>query len=367
MAKRILGSVISFFLCAIIAFVSCYFAIPDFNAWVNNIVNRGQNEQENVIPDIPNDNNGGAIVSGSENSGIKLYSAEIPFSAYEVNGVSPLADTAFVLTASIAPLDADNKQVDYSIAWKNPSSDWANGKNIQDYLALAQSADGALTATLACAQAFGEQAIITVVARGAENVKATATVDYRKKLINATGGIFNGDISTTKTWDKSSSIRIPSNYNWSVGTVEDTVKSSRMSISVSSDLKSSLTSNFTSSSDRNTFMKTVDYDKSISWTLSTDGMLNSGGPYNSTGLGGPAGILSFCTDLYDYGEQEIISSKYNKLRTCLLSCAVDFVIVVSIETTNGGTINATYKVNVLDSSLAILPSGITLDNSSIVF
>lgn len=48
--KRILIITISFILCAVIAFLACYFVIPDFNAWVKGTINSGIN-----APDINDD------------------------------------------------------------------------------------------------------------------------------------------------------------------------------------------------------------------------------------------------------------------------------------------------------------------------
>lgn len=331
-------------------------------------------DTEQTTTEIPDDGEimtgaDGAFVSGSANNGIKLMSARIATADYEENGISPQADTAYTLTATIEPADADNKEVDFSIAWKNPSSAWASGKNISDYLTLAQSANGGLTATLTCKQAFGEQAIVTVVARAATNVKATATVDYRKKLLNVTGGIFDGSVSSTKTWNVSttSTLNVPTNYVWSVGTIEDTVKSKSMTVSVSSSLKTSLNAQYTSTSVRNVYNRNVTYSEYLKWGLYTNGIFTSGGPHNSTGLDGEQGLFAFCSDLYDYGAEEMLSAEYNKLRTCLSSCTNDLIILISAETNGGVTYSASYNVNILDSSLAIMPTSATLSNSSFVF
>lgn len=86
-------------------------------------------------------------------------------------------------TATITPSDAINQQVNWSVAFKNAGSEWANGKNISDYVTVTPTSDGSLYADVTCKAAFGEQIILTVTSRDNAEAKATATVDYRKKVI----------------------------------------------------------------------------------------------------------------------------------------------------------------------------------------
>ena len=139
--------------------------------------------------------NGGAIIGESVGNGVKLMSAKIPVSEYAANGISPLAETAYTLTATITPSYAVNKTVDWSVAFVNPSSSWANGKTVTDYVTVTPTSDGALTATVSCLQAFGEQIIVTVTSRENTDVSASCTVDYAQKI---TGSSFSfGDVSCT--------------------------------------------------------------------------------------------------------------------------------------------------------------------------
>lgn len=139
--------------------------------------------------------NGGAIIGEAEENGVKLMSAKIPVSEYAANGISPLAETAYTLTATITPSYAVNKTVDWSVAFVNPSSSWANGKTVTDYVTVTPTSDGALTAIVSCLQAFGEQIIVTVTSRENTDVSASCTVDYAQKI---TGSSFSfGDVSCT--------------------------------------------------------------------------------------------------------------------------------------------------------------------------
>lgn len=77
------------------------------------------------------------------------------------------------LTATITPSTAQNKLVDWTVAWANPDSDFASGKDVEEYVTVVPTSDGALTATVTCLQAFDrdEYVIITCTSRDS---KATA-------------------------------------------------------------------------------------------------------------------------------------------------------------------------------------------------
>lgn len=91
----------------------------------------------------------------------------------------------------------DQKAIDWSIAWKNPSSTWATGKVVTDYVTVTPTSDGALTATVkniiksgipAELMSFNEQIIVTAASRVRPELKATATVDCLKSNIANTSG-----------------------------------------------------------------------------------------------------------------------------------------------------------------------------------
>lgn len=62
---------------------------------------------------------GGVIISESEGSGMQLTATKLSSSEYAENGVSAIAESAYILTASVTPSDAGNKAVDWAIGFKN--------------------------------------------------------------------------------------------------------------------------------------------------------------------------------------------------------------------------------------------------------
>lgn len=164
-----------------------WFTNPNISTWhwsdkAPDDNNGGDNDDTPTTPQIKDD--GGAELEDGESNGIQLLSAKIPKMAYAANGISAYADTAFTLTATITPADAVNQAVDWTVAFENAESDWANGKNAADYVKVAPASDGALTATATCLQAFGERIIITAQVRdGSEDLKATCIANYVEKFL----------------------------------------------------------------------------------------------------------------------------------------------------------------------------------------
>ena len=96
------------------------------------------------------------------------------------------AKDGITLKATIDPDTAANQNVDWSVSFVNPSSSWASGKTVTDYVTVTPISDGALTATVQCLKAFGEQIKITVTSRANEYATAECTVDYARRITDFT-------------------------------------------------------------------------------------------------------------------------------------------------------------------------------------
>lgn len=131
---------------------------------------------------------GGLILSDeSESNGIKLVSAAIPAEQFADYGVSPAAESAFVLEATITPADALIQTGIYTMEFENSSSEWANGKECSTYISMQQSG---LQAIISCLEAFGERIIVTFKSDDeACDKMATCTLEYEKKITVADIGV----------------------------------------------------------------------------------------------------------------------------------------------------------------------------------
>lgn len=115
-------------------------------------------------------------------SGLGMSLKAVRATSDELSGQT---NEAYTISATITPANATNQKVDWSVAFANPASSWAQGKKVTDYVTITPTSDGALTATLTCLKAFGEQIIISCTSRSQTMQKATCTVDYVKRATDA--------------------------------------------------------------------------------------------------------------------------------------------------------------------------------------
>lgn len=156
------------------------------------------NKQEQPAVSTETSDSGGAVIEESTGNGVKLTTRRLTSAEYGNYGVSPLAETAYTLTATVTPAEAVNKKVDWSVSFKNANSTWAAGKKVTDYVTVTPTSDGSLTATVANLGEFGEQIKITVTSRDNPTAKAECTVDYQQKFQSLTGYISLDTASETK-------------------------------------------------------------------------------------------------------------------------------------------------------------------------
>ena len=143
-------------------------------------------------PEQTQSENGGTIIGESVGNSLKLTSTEIAPENFAANNISPLAETAYQLTATIVPSNVINKAVDWSVAFVNPSSAWATDKIVTDYVTVTPTADGALTANVECLQAFGEQIKVVCLSRDSSDISASCVCDYLKRVEEVTPFFYAG-------------------------------------------------------------------------------------------------------------------------------------------------------------------------------
>lgn len=341
---------------------------------------KSETENSATIPD----ENGGAVINESASNGVRLMSKKIARAAYAENGISPQAENAYTLTATVTPSAADNKAVEWSVEWKNPSSPWATGKTVTDYVTVTPASDGALTATVACNAAFGEPINITVAARSNRAAKAVCQVDYVRKLVSggltstcalssASSLILNNPSATTQwAWlplaDEYESpydwIRYTSSFSANLSetyTIDNTVTSQNLTLAASSQLISALNSNSSISDYERQY-----YQKSYTYSASEfHGQRSVVGSYEDC----KEGLFHFMVQCYSAdGDYDYYpSGYYEKLKSALKSCDVDLVFTVNTTLSDGSTVSTTYNVNVADSSLSTPVVAVSLSDTTLRF
>ena len=195
----------------------------------------------------------GAIIGESTGNGVKLMSAKIAKEDYADYGISPLAETAYQLTASIEPMDATNQEVDWSVSFVNASSAWATGKTVTDYVTVTPTEDGAKTATVANLGAFGEQIKVTVTSRDNPEATAECTVDYVNRLTSATVSIGGGTSIICSS--EGTEYDVSLNETYSDGTIESLTTITGATIELTTGFKDAIEES--TSSLKNLVTKTI--------------------------------------------------------------------------------------------------------------
>lgn len=300
-----------------------------------------------VEQEQPNDeeDDGGAVINEGESNGIKLMSAKISPENYDEYGISPMADTAYQLTATITPANATNKAVDWTIAFVNPSSAWASGKTVTDYVTVTPTSNGALTANVECLQAFGEQVRVTVTSRDNTAVKANATVDYTEKLsaVKATFGSTVLSNGMTKSFNLSASGQPAEVWTFDYTTTAHTI------------------------ADEYTTTVKISFADGVSAVESAVGV-----EFTWAGETITSGMPSFDKTFFDnvfVTESGAVSSnptQYNKLVSALSAGVTLFEVEVS-TTGEYGSKTDTYEIKVTSDGLNIRVEDIELGDTSIIF
>lgn len=147
----------------------------DPEVWKGEFDKIGQSEKTEEQPVVDGDGN------ELDPDGVNPLPTSMTFSS-ALNLAGEATSVTVKATVEPSTVQESFKALDWSVAWNNASSEWASGKTVTDYVMVTPTSDGAATATVACKQAFGEQIVLTCASRFFPNAKATATIDYMKKV-----------------------------------------------------------------------------------------------------------------------------------------------------------------------------------------
>lgn len=115
-------------------------------------------------------------------SQMRIRSRVLAVNEYSNYGVSTQAENAYTLTAEVLPEYAADKSLNWSVSWLYGESEWATDKDVNDYVTITPTTDGALTAVCSCLQDFGEPVTLTVSSRSNPSVSATCNIDYYQRV-----------------------------------------------------------------------------------------------------------------------------------------------------------------------------------------
>lgn len=137
---------------------------------------------ETIEKDPTPEQGGGSVTDENGNEldqrAVNPMPAELNFSALN------LADNSLSVNieATILPLTAINRTVDWTLSWENENSEFATQNNLSDYVTVTPSSDGSLQANVTCKKAFEETIILKCTSRSNPTIFTTAKVEYLKRI-----------------------------------------------------------------------------------------------------------------------------------------------------------------------------------------
>lgn len=147
-----------------------FFTAITLTSCSNNVPDDTTEDTELTVGDVVDDE-GNEMVSG------KVYAMAKTMSFSAPSMLSNTARAGITLEATVLPLTATNRKVDWSVSWLDSGSG-----NASDYITVTPQSDGSNIATVTCNKAFSSRIVITVTSRDNPDAKASCTVDYKKRL-----------------------------------------------------------------------------------------------------------------------------------------------------------------------------------------
>ena len=180
----------------------------------DNSGNNGDNIGGSDIEGVGNN----MIINSGEEYGISLTSELIAPDDYDNYGISTQAETAYTFVGTAYDENGSSNGVpqdmEGSASWKNASSSWASGKNVEQYIKVTKTGDNQFQ--VSCLQEFGEPAILTIKSAHS-TASATKQFDYVKRVLD----VYLKPTGRLITFDNS--IQLEPEINYGVGTVEGDV------------------------------------------------------------------------------------------------------------------------------------------------
>ena len=278
--KKILYGLLCVVIAGAITFLGCFFGIDKFNAWVKSRFN------SDINTDIPNSGNkdpsDDELVNSGENKGILLRSARIASEQYEDYGIDAEANTAYSITATVNENAAD-KSVIGSVHWKDDSSTWATGKNINDYVTLNQTVQYGLDFTFIVKQAFSEPVMIKVASCMDSGIYGTAQVDHLKELKSFKAVLnpsYGTDIGRINVGENMNTVQITPNFG--EGTVEGTISNYKTTFTTNAYFRTELKSKLNAGNGTDSYSPaqkiiTTGKDFKINWSGTQGSVAGVGG------------------------------------------------------------------------------------------
>lgn len=177
MSKKALYSFVALILAAALVIAcgvgSSWFTNWNIKTWFNSW---GQSQKQPDTP-VTSVKSNFQLTPDSDNEFMQL-------SAAFMSAPAPHAENSYTLTAAINPYYADVQTVIWTVLFADSSSEWANGKQVSDYVTATVDSENNLKVRVDCLLPFGEQIKVRVTSAENAEVYAECVCDYVQRVEN---------------------------------------------------------------------------------------------------------------------------------------------------------------------------------------
>ena len=145
--------------------------------WFEKSSSAEEQEQAAVIDGDGNAMDAGTLYRMPEKMTFTAAGSGIPLAQFgDPEGTTSTARAEVRIEAYVVPENANNREVDFSVAWGEGAQ--RSAEPVTDYVTVTPESDGSRVATVACIKGFGDDTILITVTTRDGGFQATCTVTY---------------------------------------------------------------------------------------------------------------------------------------------------------------------------------------------
>lgn len=145
--------------------------------WFEKSSSAEEQEQAAVIDGDGNAMDAGTLYCMPEKMTFTAAGSGIPLAQFgEPEGTTSTARAEVRIEAYVVPENANNREVDFSVAWGEGAQ--RSAEPVTDYVTVTPESDGSRVATVACIKGFGDDIILITVTTRDGGFQATCTVTF---------------------------------------------------------------------------------------------------------------------------------------------------------------------------------------------
>ena len=178
--------------------------------WFEKSSSAEEQEQAAVIDGEGNAMDAGTVYRMAEKMTSTSAGSGIPLAQFgDPEGTTSTARAEVRIEAYVVPENANNREVDFSVAWDEGAQ--RSAEPVTDYVTVTPESDGSRVATVACIKGFGDDIILITVTTRDGGFQATCTVTF-EGTPNSLKFMYNNTEYTS-----TSEITVQANAEYSIG------------------------------------------------------------------------------------------------------------------------------------------------------